>query len=255
VGDASIGIDWLGHATVLVQDRARILTDPLLTTSLVHLHRRGGPLPESLRGRVDAVVISHLHADHLHARSLRLLDRGTPALVPRGAGPLLRRSGLEVVEVEVGDVVPVGDATVTVVPAVHADRRWPWGRSPVRADAVGFVVRGAGSTYFAGDTALFDDMADVAAGVDVALLPVGGWGPTRGEDHMDPADAARALAALGARVAVPIHYGTFWPRGMARLRRHLFHDPGREFADHARALAPGAEVRVLLPGSATAVSL
>jgi L-ascorbate metabolism protein UlaG (beta-lactamase superfamily) len=248
-----IGIHWLGHATVLVEDRARILTDPLLTATLLHLHRRNGPVPRSLTSRVDAVLVSHLHMDHLHFPSLALLDAGTPILVPRGVGRLLRRSSLEVVEVSVGDVVPVGDAAVSVVPAVHADTRWPLSR--IRADSIGFVVRGEGSTYFAGDTSLFPGMEDIAATLDVALLPVGGWGPSLRGHHMDPEDAASCLALLDARVAVPIHYGTFWPRGLSSVRKHLFHEPGRDFEEHARTLAPDADVRVLEPGARTIVAV
>lgn len=248
-----INVHWLGHATVLVEDRARILTDPLLTATLLHLHRRGGPLPRGLTSQVDAVLVSHLHMDHLHFPSLAMLDAGTPVLVPRGAGRLLRRSRLAPVEVTAGDVVAVGDATVTVVPAVHADTRWPWSR--IRGDAIGFVVRGEGSTYFAGDTSLFPEMENIAGSVDVALLPVGGWGPSLRGHHMDPEDAASCLALMGARVAVPIHYGTFWPRGLARVRTHLFHDPGHEFEAHARSTAPDVDVRVLSPGSSTIVEL
>jgi L-ascorbate metabolism protein UlaG (beta-lactamase superfamily) len=248
-----IRIHWLGHATVLVEDRARILTDPLLTATLMHLHRRAGPLPPSLTSQVDAVLVSHLHLDHLHFPSLALLDAGTPALVPRGAGRLLRRSKLDVVEVTVGDVVAVGDATVTVVPAVHADTRWPWSR--IRGDAVGFVVRGEGATYFAGDTSLFPEMESISDSLDVALLPVGGWGPSLRGHHMDPEDAASCLALMGPGVAVPIHYGTFWPRGLGRLRTHLFDEPGREFEAHARTLAPDVDVRVLPPGTSTTVEL
>ena len=249
----SIEIQWLGHATVLVEDRARILTDPVLTAHVAHLRRRGGPVPAPLTDQVDAVVISHLHLDHLHAPSLRLLDAGTPVLVPRGGGRLLRRTGLEVVEVSVGDVVPVADTTLTVVPAVHVTSRWPG--SPVRADTVGYVVRGEGTTYFAGDTSLFPEMADIAGTPDVALLPVGGWGPSRGAHHMDPADAATCVSTLGASVAVPIHYGTLWPLGMSRIRNRMFHEPGREFAARASSLAPQVDVRVLEPGTRTSVRL
>jgi L-ascorbate metabolism protein UlaG (beta-lactamase superfamily) len=246
-----ISIHWLGHASVLVEDRARILTDPLLTPTLLHLHRRGGPVPGDLTRRVDAVVVSHLHVDHLHLPSLAMLEPGTPVLVPRGAGGLLRASALEVVEVEVGDVVPVGAAEVRVVPAVHDGARWPWSRT--RADAVGFVLRGETTTYFAGDTSLFPRMAELAGEVDVALLPVGGWGPSLRGHHMGPRDAAWCLAMLRAGVAVPIHYGTFWPRGLSAVRRRLFEAPGRLFAEHAAELAPTADVRVLPPGTATTV--
>ena len=245
-------IHWLGHATVLLEDRARILTDPVLTPTLMHLRRRAGPVPPDLTRRVDAVVVSHLHADHLHLPSLALLDPGTPVLLPRGAAALLRNSRLEPVEVEVGDVVEVAGATVTVVPAVHDGRRWPWAR--IRGDAVGYLVTGEATTWFAGDTSLFSGMRDLA-GVDVALLPVGGWGPSLRGHHMDPEDAARALALVDAPLSVPIHYGTFWPRGISWVRNHLFHEPGRSFATHAQRLAPRADVRVIAPGTSTSVEL
>src|SRR5690606_18465553 len=127
--------------------------------------------------------------------------------------------------------------------------RWPWGR--IRADAVGYVVSGAGTTYFAGDTSLFPGMQSLAGSLDVALLPVGGWGPSLRGHHMDPEDAARALALVGAPLAVPIHYGTFWPRGISWVRNHLFHEPGRSFAAHAQRLAAHTDVRVIAPGTST----
>ena len=102
---------------------------------------------------------------------------------------------------------------------------------------------------------MFPAMTDIAGSPDVALLPVGGWGPSLRGHHMDPEDAASALALIEASVAVPIHYGTFWPRGVAWLRTHLFHEPGRSFAAHARRLAPSAEVRVIAPGTSTTVDL
>ncbi len=91
----SIRVTWWGHATVLIDDRARILTDPLLTGALMHLHRRAGLVPHPPPG-LDAVAISHLHMDHLHLPSLAQLEPGTPVLIPRGAAGLLqapRRTG------------------------------------------------------------------------------------------------------------------------------------------------------------------
>ena len=179
------------------------------------------------------MLISHLHMDHLHRPSLALhrpRDAGAhPAAAPRACWT---GCGLEPVEVSAGDVVPVGDATVHVVQAVHDATRWPWGGP--RGEAVGYVVQGAGSTYFAGDTSVFDGMGELWPGhLDVALLPVWGWGPNLRGDHMDPEQAAGCLPVLGADVAVPIHYGTFWPRGMGWVRKRVFHEPGREFAEHA----------------------
>jgi len=247
----TVRLTWAGHATVRIDDRGSILTDPVLTPSLLHLHRRAGQAPDPSVRRVDAVVISHLHADHMHLPSLALLDAGTPVLIPRGAAGLLAGLSLDPVEVVAGDVVRVGDADVAVVPAAHPDRRWPWSR--IRGEAVGFVMRGHGATYFAGDTDVIPAIGDVADALDAALLPVGGWGPWLRGQHLNPASAAACLPALDARVVVPIHYGTFWPRGLDSLRPRVFHEPGREFAAEARRRAHDVEVRLLAPGDSTQV--
>jgi L-ascorbate metabolism protein UlaG (beta-lactamase superfamily) len=251
VPPSSIRLTWWGHATVVIHDRARILTDPLLTGALMHLHRRAGLVPHPPRD-IDAVVISHLHMDHLHRPSLALVEPGTPVLLPRGAASLLDGLDLDPVEVAAGEEVEVGGATIRVVPAVHDATRWPWGGP--RGEAVGYVVQGAGTTYFAGDTSVFEGMGDLhPSRFDVALLPVWGWGPYLRGEHMNPEQAAAALPDLGTEVAIPIHYGTFWPRGFGWLRRHVFHEPGREFAEHARTAAPGVDVRVLEVGTSTEV--
>jgi L-ascorbate metabolism protein UlaG (beta-lactamase superfamily) len=243
----SIRVTWLGHATVLVEDRATILTDPVLTNRVVHLHRRAGQSPET--PPPDAVVVSHLHADHLHLPSLALLPEDTPVLLPKGAAGLLRRLRVRPVEVTAGDTVTVGGLAVTAVPAVHSGTRWPWRR--LRCDALGYVLEGTGTTYFAGDTVVFPEMADLPA-LDLALLPVGGWGPWLRGQHLDPTAAAECLVTLDPRVCVPVHYGTLWPTGMRWLRPSRFHDPGRRFAEHARS-TPGVDVRVLTPGGSTRV--
>jgi L-ascorbate metabolism protein UlaG (beta-lactamase superfamily) len=250
--DAPIRVTWWGHATVLVEDGARVLTDPILTHSLVHLRRRSGMVPRQLVHDVDAVLLSHLHVDHLHRPSLALLEPGTPALIPKGAARLLHDLPVTAVEVEAGDVIQVGDASVVVVPALHDDTRWPWSRT--HGDAVGYVVRGAGRTYFAGDTDSVPDLTDLTSRVDVAVLPVGGWGPWLRGEHMNARQAAEELHVLRPSVAVPMHYGTFWPRGVAWLRPHVFHEPGRDFATHAAKVAPEVDVRVLHPGMSTTVS-
>jgi len=247
----AVGLTWWGHATLLIEDRARLLTDPILTGSLVHLRRRRGIVPPVSTHKVDAVLISHLHIDHLHRPSLSLIEPGTPVLIPRGAAKLLAGLPLLPVEVVEGDVVPVGEATVRVVHAAHDATRWPFGR--IRGEAIGYVVEGEATTYFAGDTEAFPGMADLAPQLDIALLPVGGWGPWLRGQHMDPDGAAECLPVLGPAVAVPMHYGTFWPRGISWLRPRVFHDPGREFAARAAVVAPEVDVRVLAAGASTSV--
>ncbi|MGW5636842.1 MBL fold metallo-hydrolase [Streptomyces sp. NPDC003832] len=244
----SVEITWWGHASCTVTDsNVRVLTDPLFARRLAHLRRRRGELPPPGAWRADVALVSHLHADHLHVPSLARLAQGTRLLVPRGAlraVPGLRRlTGLRVTEVRPGDVTRVGALRVRAVHARHDGRRLPVG--PHRSPALGYVVEGQARTYFAGDTGLFDEMAREVGPVDVALLPVGGWGPYLGEGHLDAGRAAEALARLAPRSAVPVHYGTYWPIGMDAVRPHEFHAPGHEFVRLAAERAPGVAVHRL----------
>ncbi|RAJ69176.1 L-ascorbate metabolism protein UlaG (beta-lactamase superfamily) [Streptomyces sp. Amel2xB2] len=247
-----VEVTWWGHATATVRDSGvTVLTDPLLVRRMAHLRRRRGALPPPSAALADVVLVSHLHADHLHLGSLSLLEPGTRVVLPRGAlraVPGLRRlaSLLRFDEVDAGECVTVRDVTVRAVPAAHDGRRLPYG--PHRAPALGYVVQGAARTYFAGDTGLFDGMAEAVGPLDVALLPVGGWGPWLGEGHLDAERAARALVRLRPRTAVPVHYGTFWPIGMDAVRPHEFHAPGDEFVRKAGALAPDVTVHRLAHG-------
>jgi L-ascorbate metabolism protein UlaG (beta-lactamase superfamily) len=116
-------------------------------------------------------------------------------------------------------------------------------------------VIGAGTRiWFAGDTGRFPAMRQLAGTIDVALLPVWTWGPHRGPGHLGPRSAAEVLAEIGAPVAMPIHWGTLYPRRLHRLWRGPLTEPGDRFAAHAARLAPDAEVRVLRPGDVTAVA-
>ncbi|MGW0087706.1 MBL fold metallo-hydrolase [Streptomyces sp. NPDC003328] len=246
-----VEITWWGHATCTVEDSGtRVLTDPLFARRLAHLRRRRGAPPPPEARVADVVLVSHLHADHLHVPSLARLAPGTRLLVPRGAlaqVPGLRRLGrLRLTEVAPGDVVRVDDLVVRVVPARHDGRRLPVG--PHRSPALGFVLEGGARTYFAGDTGLFESMAEEVGPVDVAILPVGGWGPHLGPGHLDAGRAAEALARLMPRSAVPVHYGTYWPIGMDAVRPHEFHTPGEEFVRLAAHRAPEVSVHLLAHG-------
>ncbi len=244
-------IVFLGHSTVLIElDGVRVLTDPLLRARVAHLRRRPALPDPGLFAAPDAVLISHLHHDHLDVASLSLLGLATRLFVPAGAGAWLRGRGFtDVSELSVGEQAGVGSLTLTAVPASHDGRRHPGG---LRAETLGFLVgarRDGRAVYFAGDTALFADMSALSPSPEVALLPVAGWGPTLGPGHMDPLDAARAAALIAPRLAIPIHWGTLQPIG-SRGRSQL-EDPPRLFAEHAARLAPSVEVRFLAPGQET----
>ncbi|MEU1278101.1 MBL fold metallo-hydrolase [Streptomyces sp. NPDC005805] len=246
-----VEVTWWGHATCTVEDSGvRVLTDPLLVRRLAHLRRRRGDLPPPEATVADAVLVSHLHSDHLHLPSLARLAPGTRLVVPHGALRAVRGlrrvaavGGLAVTEVAPGDEVRVDGLRVRAVTAAHDGRRVPVG--PHRSPALGYVISGEADTYFAGDTGLFDGMAEEVGPVDVALLPVGGWGPYLGHGHLDAGRAAQALAALSPRAAVPVHYGTYWPIGMDAIRPHEFHAPGDEFVRKAALLAPKVTVHRL----------
>jgi len=257
-------IAFLGHATVLIElDGVRLLTDPLLRGHVAHLRRQVPPVDLSVlagRARPDAVLISHLHRDHLDLASLRLLGLNTSLLVPAGASGLLRRGGFtDVTELSAGEAIGsggLGGLTVTAVQARHDGRRHPGG---LRAETLGYVICGRRTVYFAGDTELFDGMSeqvsDPLAALDVALLPVAGWGSTLGPGHMGPLDAARAVCLLRPRIAIPMHWGTLLPIGGARRHRATLGDPPRLFARHLARMAPDVEVCILEPGQTATLTV
>jgi L-ascorbate metabolism protein UlaG (beta-lactamase superfamily) len=239
-------LTWLGHSTVLLETGGlRLLTDPVLRAGIGPVRRRL-ELIEADLGAVDAVLISHQHHDHLDLSSMRLLGLDVHVIVPSGAGPLLRAKGFRnVTELAVHAAMRLGDTTVEAVPALHDGRRLPFGPA---APALGFRIAGEHVIYFAGDTDIFPEMAGLAPDLDLAILPVGGWGPTLRGGHMDAVRAARALTLLRPRSAVAIHWGTLWPIGMGRVRRARFEEPGRRFVDEARRIAPMVSVPLLVPG-------
>jgi len=240
-------ITWLGHATALLElGGVRLLTDPLLRGRVAHLRRHapasGGAVAVE---PVDAVLISHAHHDHLDRPSLRGLARAeTLAVVPRGTTHLLRGLGFGGVhELRAGEHAAIGRARVEAVPAWHPTRRFP---SPVERDALGYLV---GRIWFAGDTGLHPAMAKLRGRVDVALLPIGGWGPKLGAGHLDPASAAQAAALVAPQVVIPIHWGTFLPLGTHRRHGALLSEPAEAFAIQLADEAPSVRVATLAVGA------
>ena len=234
----------MGHATTLIElDGTRVLTDPVLRARIAHI-RRFVALPERGPG-VDAVLVSHAHFDHLDLPALRELPTSVSVIAPHGVAELLRRrTGHEALGVAAGDRMRVGNLDIVVTAALHDGRRTPLGRD---LGAVGFLIEGSAQVYFAGDTDIFDGMSGLAEGIDIALLPVWGWGPRVEPGHLDPERAARAAALLKPRVTVPIHWGT-----LASPRVWWRDDPAfpaREFERFAALHAPGVAVRILAPGA------
>jgi L-ascorbate metabolism protein UlaG (beta-lactamase superfamily) len=201
-------VTWLGHATALVElDGVRLITDPALRSRMGPLVRVSPPVSPAQYDGVDAVLLSHLHSDHADLPSLRLLGKATRVIAPVGAGTWLARRGFtNVEEVAAGSTTAAGSVTIEATRAAHDSRRQPFGP---RAEPVGFVMRGSRSVYFAGDTEMFDAMGALAGSIDLALLPIWGWGASVGPGHLDPESAAAAAELIAAEVTVPVHWGTY----------------------------------------------
>ncbi len=237
-------IVYVGHATALIElDGVTLLTDPLLRRRVAHLTRLH---PVSLPTGIDAILLSHLHADHLDFRSLALLPPNVPIVMPARGGPLVRRrTRRDVVGLAVGQETQIGPVAVRAVRAEHADRRYPLTR---RVEPLGFVITGSHTVYFAGDTDLFPEMAALAP-LDVALVPIWGWGPTLPPGHLDPRRAAEAIRLVQPRIAIPIHWGTYRVIGSSGVGA----EPAERFRREVASTAPDVEVRILQPGEATEV--
>jgi len=237
-------VTWLGHATAVAElGRGRVLFDPLFRSRT------------RAAGKVDAVLITHSHVDHLNRWSLKAVDRDTHLIVPKGAAGIVRDLGFaKLTEVTVGDEIEINGLEITAVPTRHDFGRWRKGGNP---EALGYVVASDGSAlHHAGDVdfsdhAVFDDIGKRHA-IDAALLPIGGMLPVwyyrmrrhildRGV-HIDPDAALDIFERLGATHLVPVHWGTvnlrLGPPSAPRARLEKLAQ-ARGKSDHVRVLAHG----------------
>ncbi|GAB6903541.1 MBL fold metallo-hydrolase [Kineosporia succinea] len=250
-------ITWLGHSTVVIEaGGARVLTDPLLLRHNGPLRRRGTTPSRSRWADPDVVLLSHLHHDHAELRSLRLVG-GAPVVTAPGNAAWLRTKGLVTAPLDAagGYDVPGTKARVQLVRADHGHRPMPHRPNAVNGH---LVITPGLSVWAAGDTSLYDEMADLpqlaGGSVDVALVPIGGWGPRLSGGHMDPVQAAEACARVGARVAIPVHWGTLrapvvgrFPRGWMDAGGPAFVQALRERAPECRPLVLGLGERAEIP--------
>ncbi|WP_265523291.1 MBL fold metallo-hydrolase [Oerskovia flava] len=252
-GGPGLSATWLGHSTVVLDvGGTRVVTDPLLHRHAGILRRRGRRPAEVWRGS-DAVLLSHLHHDHAQLRSLRLLP-GVPVLTAPENAAWLRTKDVRGVGLDDGewyDVAP--GARARLVRAVHGHRPMP--RRPNAANGHLLQVSSATGTrtvWAAGDTEAFAGLAELpalaGAPIDLALVPVHGWGPRLSRGHLGPLDAARVCATAGVRVAVPVHWGTLHVPGGRHLPRGWMDYAGEAFRRAARREAPGTRVVVLHQG-------
>ena len=250
----TITVTWLGHATVVVDmDGVRIVSDPLLRRHNGILRRRGGATPEGEAwSGADAVLLSHLHHDHAEVGSLKMLA-GVPVLTAPENAVWVAKKGLAGRGLGEGEWVPVGaagDVAVRLVPAVHHSRPMP--HRPNAAN--GHLVRGpSGVVWLAGDTDLYPGMEGhpelAGSPVDVAVVPVGGWGPRLSPGHMGPKQAATACRLVAARAAVPVHWQTLHVPVAGRFPRGWMDLAGPRFVEALTHEAPSCRPLVLDIGS------
>lgn len=251
-------IAWIGHATQLVRVAGKwILIDPALGNYVGPVDffgpKRLTPLPFEPADlpRIDVVLISHDHFDHLDHRSIKLLaaQAGGPPrfLVPRGVGAWFATNGIpDAEEFDWWSTATLDAVEVTFLPAQHGSGRRLTGRN--RTLWGGWLVaHDERRFYSAGDTAysaeLFADIRQRVGPLDLAALPIGVYEPREFMrfEHMNPADAVQAHRDLGVTRSFGIHWATF----------QLGDDePIQAAHDLARALADGgvpAEDFVALP--------
>lgn len=214
----AVRVTWAGHASTIVQMGGKtLLLDPVWSEALPGNIRRITPPGIRWEGlpRIDAVLVSHNHYDHLDLRTLRRLPAGTPIYVPHGVGAWLRGKGIHhVTELDWHTWEMLDGLRITLVPAHHWSRRGF--RDANRTLWGGWVVQDQAGrqVYFAGDTGYgpyFREIGRRYPGIDVAILPIGAYAPKHynGGAHMDPKEAVQALQDLGAKAMVPVHWGTF----------------------------------------------
>jgi L-ascorbate metabolism protein UlaG (beta-lactamase superfamily) len=217
-GPGETQITWAGHASFVVQTGGLVvLTDPVWSRRIPGRIERYTPVGVDWAAlpRVDAVVISHNHYDHLDAPTIRRLPRDTPMLVPANLAWWFRRRGFrDVTELDWWESRRIGGVTFEFVPVHHWSRRTPYDTNKSLWGGWLLAPDDGPRTFFAGDSGYGHRFAEIGRrrpGIDLALLPIGAYQPSwfMRPVHMDPEEAVRAAGDLGARRMVTMHWGTF----------------------------------------------
>ncbi|MFQ5457289.1 MAG: MBL fold metallo-hydrolase [Myxococcota bacterium] len=206
-------VTYVGHATALVQTAGmNVITDPIFASRILLLRRLVEPgVAFSRLPKIDLIVLSHAHLDHCDVPTLRRFRKDTPIVCPRGVGDLPKRAGLRnILEVDLGEGVRVGDLKITSIPVRHFGQRF---FLDTHRGYTAFLIEGGSrSVFFGGDTAYDKRFGDIGKkhDIDIALIPIGAYRPDtfRGV-HCNPPDAIQAFQELRANWLIPIHWGTF----------------------------------------------
>lgn len=241
-----IRITWIGHASFLVQfpDHAVIIDPNWANWHGVVKRQRAPGLGLKLMPLVDLVMVTHAHFDHLHKKSLKILESHEGIVVPSGSGELVKKLGFKSVhEMSVWDELVFDDLTVTHTPSHHWGARY---LHDTHRDYGGYMVSsGDCKVFHCGDSAYFNGFKEIGKHhtPDVTLMPIGAYDAPSGRDvHMNPEEAIRAFIEMEAGILIPMHYGTF------PLGNEPYHEPVERLVAEAERLGVADRVLVLEEG-------
>lgn len=227
--DSTITAAWIGHATVLINFfGTTIITDPVFSDriglNLLGLTTLG---PRRLMApalaihelpRIDLILLSHAHMDHLDLPSLEQFDRSIPVIAAKNTSDVLDDLGLRsVTELDWGQTIRKAGLEIEAIQTKHFGWRFPWEVDRSRGNWNGRsfnayrISKNGRTIVFGGDTAIqgfFKEWGEENGPVDLAMMPIGAYDPWI-FNHCNPEQALAMAQDLKAKVFFPMHWGTF----------------------------------------------
>jgi len=221
----NLRVIWMGHSSALIEiDGYRILTDPVwserCSPSSIYGPKRFHPVPIELEKlpKLDAVIISHNHYDHLDKNAVLTLSKtGTMFLVPLGVGAHLEGWGIDsslIAEFDWWDEITLDgtDLNLIATPAQHFSGRGVFSKRNATQWLTWVIIGEKHKVFFCGDTGKFPGLAKIGekyGPFDIALMKIGAYGDNWPELHLTPEEAVEVHQMLKANIFIPIHWGTF----------------------------------------------